>query len=85
MDITIPSTALQFYAQARKAIIEGTLAIGYRVAGDPWGDYRKGTLPWSRNFDSVTIWKDLPSKFKQEPHIDDIWRMVNACVLGAST
>jgi len=84
-NIIIPSTALQLYIQATAVIKQATLANGFKTAGDPWGDYRKGTLPWSRNWQPVAIWKDLPSKFKQEPHRDDIWRMCNACVAGAST
>ena len=84
-DITISSTLLQFYAQARAAIIQGTLANGFKTPGDPWGDYREGTLPWSRNWRAPAIFNDLPFKFRQEPHRDNVYQMVNACVSGAST
>jgi hypothetical protein len=84
-DITISSTALQFYAQVRSAITRATLDNGFKTAGDPWGDYLPGTLPEDRNGRAANIFLELPSEFRQQPYRDDVFRMVNACVLGAST
>ena len=76
---------MQFLAQAATEVKKGTRANGFKTAGDPWGDYREGTLPWSRNWRAPAIFNDLPFKFRQEPHRDNVYQMVNACVSGAST
>jgi hypothetical protein len=76
---------MQFLAQAATEVKKGTLANGFKTAGNPWADYLPGTLPWSRNWRAPAIFIDLPFKFRQEPHRDNVAQMVNACVLGAST
>ena len=76
---------MRVYAQAATEVKKGVIANGFKTAGDPWGDYREGTLPWSRNWRAAAIFIDLPLRFRQEPYRNDVYQMVNASVMGATT